>query len=52
VLELSWPCSAADVRRAYRRLALERHPDRGGTDAAFHALTRARDAVLRELSAP
>jgi hypothetical protein len=52
VLELSWPCSAVDVRRAYRRLALERHPDRGGTDAAFHALTRARDAALRELSAP
>ena len=49
VLELSWPCSAADVRRAYRRLALQRHPDRGGTDAAFNELTMARDAALREV---
>ena len=49
VLGLSWPCSAADVRRAYRRLALQRHPDRGGTDAAFHALTQAYDAALREV---
>lgn len=49
VLELSWPCGAADVRRAYRRLALQRHPDCGGTAAAFHALTEARDAALREL---
>jgi len=51
VLELSWPCEAADVRRAYRRLALQRHPDRGGTAAAFHALTEARDAALRDIGA-
>jgi hypothetical protein len=49
VLELSWPCSAADVRKAYRRLALQRHPDRGGTNAAFNTLTKARDAALREV---
>lgn len=46
VLGLSWPCSIVDVRRAYRRLALVRHPDRGGSDAAFNALTKARDAAL------
>ena len=50
VLELSWPCSRADVRRAYRRLALQRHPDRGGTDASFHALTQAYNAALREVA--
>jgi hypothetical protein len=50
VLGLSWPCSAAEVRRAYRRLALERHPDRGGTATAFDALTKARDAALLELT--
>jgi hypothetical protein len=50
VLELSLPCTAADVRRAYRRLALKRHPDRGGTDAEFNALTKAYDAALLELS--
>lgn len=51
VLELSWPCTAADVRRAYRRLALKRHPDRGGTDAEFNALTKAYDAALLEVAA-
>lgn len=51
VLELSWPCSAADVRRSYRRLARQRHPDRGGTDAAFNALTQAYKAALSELEA-
>ena len=51
VLELSSPCTAADVRRAYRRLALKRHPDRGGTDAEFNALTKAYDAALLEVEA-
>ena len=51
VLELSLPCTAADVRRAYRRLALKRHPDRGGTDAELNALTKAYDAALMEVTA-
>ena len=51
VLELSWPCTRAEVRRAYRRLALVRHPDRGGTDASFHELTQAYDAALRAVEA-
>jgi hypothetical protein len=50
VLGLTLPCTAADVRRAYRRLALKHHPDRGGTDAEFNAITRAYDAALLELS--
>jgi hypothetical protein len=49
VLELPGPCSAADVRRAYRRLALKHHPDRGGTDAAFNEITQAYNAALREV---
>jgi hypothetical protein len=49
VLELTWPCSAVEVRRAYRRLARVRHPDRGGTDAAFDALTKAYEAALTEV---
>lgn len=36
----------ADVRMAYRRLALVLHPDRGGSDAAFDAITKARDAAM------
>ena len=49
VLQLSWPCSLADVRTAYRRLARERHPDHGGTDAAFDKLTKAYKAALTEV---
>ena len=49
VLGLSWPSSVAEVRRAYRRLALQKHPDRGGTDAEFNALTQAYNAALEEL---
>ena len=51
VLGLSLPCTAADVRRAYRRLALKHHPDRGGTDAEFNGITRAYDAALLEVEA-
>ena len=51
VLGLSLPCTAADVRRAYRRLALKHHPDRGGTDAEFNAITKAYDAALLEVEA-
>ena len=40
---------ARDVRRAYRRLARDAHPDRGGSEARFDRLTRALDAALAEL---
>jgi hypothetical protein len=48
-LNLSWPCTVTEVRKAYRRLARERHPDRGGTDSAFDALTKAYEAALVDL---
>lgn len=35
-----------DVRRAYRRLAPEHHPDRGGDPDRFRELTLARDLLL------
>jgi hypothetical protein len=35
-LGVSWPCTAQDLKRAFRRLAFETHPDRaGGSHAAF-----------------
>lgn len=46
-LGLKSPFTEVDVRRAYRKLALVKHPDRGGSDAAFTALTQARDAAMR-----
>jgi hypothetical protein len=45
ILGLSWPCDGAAVRRAYRRLARERHPDAGGTQADFVALQTAYEAA-------
>jgi curved DNA-binding protein CbpA len=38
-----------DIERAYRRLAMERHPDKGGSDAAMAELNAARDEALQEL---
>jgi hypothetical protein len=46
-LGLTTPCTPRDVRRAYRRLALERHPDRGGSHEAFLALQKDYEAALR-----
>lgn len=38
-----------EVRAAYRRLAADAHPDRGGSDARLAALTEARDMLLNNL---
>ena len=46
VLDVSFPCTTAAIKAAYRRLARERHPDAGGSPADFQALERAyREAV-------
>jgi len=41
--ELGLPAGASvdDIKRAYRKRALETHPDRGGTDEAFRAVQQA-----------
>ncbi len=38
-----------EISAAYRRLAAEMHPDRGGSDARLAALTEARDLLLANL---
>ncbi|CAE7540897.1 unnamed protein product [Symbiodinium natans] len=51
VLELptsSLPTSDA-LRSAYRRLALQQHPDKGGSTSAFQALQNAYEALLKAL---
>ena len=45
-LGLAPTADATEIKRAYRRLALVHHPDRGGTGAAFIALTRQYRAAL------
>ena len=47
LLEVTTDASAAEVRAAFRKKALEHHPDRGGTDAAFIALKRAYDTLIK-----
>lgn len=45
--------SADDVRSSYRRLALERHPDKnGGDEGPFLELKAAFDQALQEIGAP
>jgi hypothetical protein len=40
-LNLAWPCTETDVKRAYRRLAKSAHPDGGGSQEKFLALQEA-----------
>ena len=49
VLGTSLPCSADDVRSAFRAQALKVHPDRGGSEQAFVRLKAAYELALREI---
>lgn len=46
-LGLSGTYTADDVKRAYKRLAREHHPDAGGSHEAFVKLKQTRDAALK-----
>merc|ERR1719262_820098 len=48
VLEVDTTADAKDLREAFKRLALVRHPDKGGTAKAFRSLLHA----FRILSPP
>lgn len=50
VLGINGPATREIVQAAYRRLASERHPDTGGSDAMMTELNNARDAALREVA--
>lgn len=45
ILGVAATASQADLRRAYRRLLRETHPDTGGSPARFHAVQRAWERV-------
>ena len=48
VLSLPKDAKREDVKAAYRRLASQRHPDKGGSDAAMAELNAAQDQALQE----
>lgn len=49
ILSVSYDASAEDVRRAFRRLARETHPDRGGSADAFHTVREAFGVLTEDL---
>lgn len=53
LLQVTLPSSDGQVKRAYRRLAREHHPDRGGDVRIFHQLQAAFERLVEEdLSGP
>ena len=50
VLGITSGAGVAEVKAAYRRRALELHPDRGGEAAAFRALHAAYEEALRRIA--
>lgn len=47
ILHLSWPCTQADIKRAYRSLVKSAHPDGGGNQDTFLALQAAYEQALQ-----
>jgi hypothetical protein len=47
VLDLTWPATADQVGKSYRRLALQHHPDRGGNASDFRRATEAKNQALK-----
>jgi hypothetical protein len=47
LLEVAPTATIDDVKAAFRKKALEHHPDRGGTADAFMAIKRAYDAIVK-----
>ncbi|MDP4534847.1 DNA-J related domain-containing protein [Alkalimonas collagenimarina] len=48
VLQLSWPCSLLQLKRQYRSLALQYHPDRGGDGEQFLQVRQAYQRLRTE----
>ena len=46
------PLCTADIRRRYRKRALECHPDKGGSSAEFQRLTEAHDILQSAAGSP
>jgi hypothetical protein len=51
-LGVNFPCSVVDVKAAYRQLAKESHPDRGGDPPSFRAVEQAYREALAYFDRP
>ena len=47
MLNLTWPCTEAEVKGAYRKLVKSAHPDGGGSQEQFMALQEAYEQALQ-----
>ena len=45
LLKISKEADSDEIKKAYRKAALEHHPDKGGTDQMFHAIKDAYDIL-------
>ena len=48
LLEVSKDASTSDIKKAYRKLAVKHHPDKGGDEATFKDITRAYEVLSDE----
>ena len=48
LLQVTLPCADGQLKRAYRRLARQHHPDRGGDVRVFHQLQAAFERLAEE----
>lgn len=46
-LGLTWSSTEAEAKRAFKQASLQAHPDRGGTNEEFTAISRANAIVMR-----
>ena len=49
ILGVAWDASERVLRSAYRRLALEHHPDKGGDPVRFQLIVTAYEALMNRL---
>lgn len=45
-LSVSPDASTPDIKRAYRKLAIRHHPDKGGDRESFDAITKAYESIM------
>lgn len=52
ILGVSREATEAELKAAFRRRALETHPDQGGSEEAFRSVLRAHDEAKRRIGKP